>query len=77
MFSKLLSYDTILLMKVVVDPQKCEGCGLCRDITEGLFELKGVTASPTAKIDLSKKSHLDSVKLAIQACPQQAIKLEK
>lgn len=64
-------------MKVVVDPKKCEGCGLCRDITEGLFMLKGEKAQPTPKLDLTKKSNLSSAKLAAEACPQQAIQITK
>lgn len=64
-------------MKVTVDRKKCEGCGLCRDITEGLFELKGNKAQTTTKLDLTKNSHKSSVKLAAEACPQQAIKIEK
>lgn len=64
-------------MKVIVDQEKCEGCGLCRDITEGLFTLKNGKATTTSKLDLSKKSHQDSVKLASQACPQQAIEIQK
>jgi len=67
-------------MKLFVDPNKCVGCNMCEDISEGAMSTvygKGGKGGLNPKADLTDKKTLDNLKIAIEACPMQAIKLEE
>jgi ferredoxin len=54
-------------MKIKVDSDKCIGCGLCANICEQVFEIKGDKATVKAQ------KSLPCVKEAIDNCPVSAI----
>jgi ferredoxin len=67
-------------MKIIVDKDKCIGCDLCGEISEGAMGIKFGTdgkAAQNPEADLTDPKVLSNVKLAIEACPTQAIKLEE
>jgi ferredoxin len=64
-------------MKVKVDQTKCIGCGVCVDISEKVFVLENGVSTPIESADLSSPEILESVKMAIEVCPVQAISIEK
>jgi ferredoxin len=70
---------TIVLMKIVVDPNKCISCNMCEDISDGAMGTKygkeGISAQ-NPEADLTDRVVVANVKLAIETCPMQAIKLE-
>lgn len=67
-------------MKLVIDSTKCVGCNMCDDISDGAMGTaygKDGKGGLNPKADLADKNTLDGLKVAIEACPMQAIKLEK
>lgn len=67
-------------MKIVVDQNKCIDCNLCEDISGGAMGTKfgkDERAAQNPKTDMADPKILESVKLAIQTCPTQAIRLEE
>lgn len=67
-----------MLMKIVVDPDKCIGCNMCEDISEGAMGTKfgkDGKASQNPEADLTDRVVVANVKLAVETCPMQAIKL--
>ena len=67
-------------MKIIVDQNKCIGCSLCEDISEGAMGTKygkNEKAAQNPEADLTDRVVVQNVKLAVETCPMQAIKLEK
>lgn len=67
-------------MKIIVDQDKCIGCYLCEDISQGAMGVKygkDGKAAQNPLADLNDSKTLENVKIAIQACPMQAISLEE
>jgi len=67
-------------MKIVVDSNKCISCNVCEDISEGAMGTKfgrDGKAGQNPKTDLTDPKILEKVKLAIETCPMQTIKLEE
>ena len=64
-------------MKLSVDKNKCIGCGVCVDVADQALEIKDGHASPIEKADLSNKEISESVNMAMEVCPMQAISLSK
>jgi ferredoxin len=58
-------------MKVVVDPNKCLGCGVCEGDAPDVFELSGDVA--TVKMDPVPDKYKKDVETAIADCPEEAI----
>lgn len=65
------------MKKVVIDKNKCIGCFACEDITDGLFKVKDGLAGIDPKANLNDSKTRGKIKLAIEACPMQAIKIQK
>lgn len=67
-------------MKITVDQDQCIGCNLCEELSGGAMGIKfgaNGKAAQNPQADLTDSKTMESVKLAIQACPMQAIKLEE
>lgn len=67
-------------MKVTVDKNKCIGCNLCFDVSEGTIGVPFGTdgkAGVDPKADFSKKEVVEAAKLAAETCPTQAITIEE
>ena len=67
-------------MKITVDSNKCIGCNMCEDISEGVMGTKfgrEGKAAQNPEADLTDPKTLENVKLAMQTCPVQAIRLEE
>ena len=67
-------------MKIVVDKNKCIGCNICEDISEGAMGVefgKNGKAAQNPEADLTDRVVVENVKLAIETCPTQAISLKK
>ena len=52
-------------------------CNLCIDMVPEVFEEKGGKSAVKENVDLSNKEVLESVKMAVEACAVQAIKLDE
>ena len=66
-------------MKIIVDTEKCIGCNMCEDITGGAVGTsfgKDNKAAQNLEADLTDRVVVANVKLAVEACPMQAIILE-
>lgn len=67
-------------MKITVDQDKCIGCNMCEDISEGAIGCKhgkDGRAGVNPEIDLTDSEVVANVKLAAEACPVQGIKIEE
>ena len=62
-------------MKTQVDAELCVGCGACVDICPDVFDMPGDTA--VVKADPVPAEHEDAVREAAEACPTEAIAVEK
>lgn len=62
-------------MKVSIDSNTCAGCGMCEAITGGTISVDQTTgkAKLNPEADLNDPAVAESVKMAAQACPSQAI----
>jgi ferredoxin len=67
----------ITMKKVTIGKDKCIGCFACEDITGGLFKVVNGIAQFDSKADLKDPKVQKKIKLAMDACPMQAIKIEK
>lgn len=66
-------------MKIFIDPNKCVGCNMCEDISEGAMGTaygKNGKAGVNPKADLKNKKTLANLKIVAEACPMQAVKIE-
>jgi ferredoxin len=61
------------MKKVTVDKNKCIGCFACEDATDGLFKVVDGIAKLDPKADLKNLAVQEKIKLAMEACPMQAI----
>ena len=67
-------------MKITVDKNKCIGCNMCEDISEGAMGTKfgkEGKADVDPKADLTDHAVVSNLKLAAETCPMQAIKVEE
>ena len=60
--------------KVVIDKEKCLGCGSCVALVPEVFQL-GKDGKAEVKDPLA--ASLEQIQLAKEACPVKAIKIEK
>lgn len=65
-------------MKILIDQEKCLGCGSCTAICPDLFELgdDNKAHSKESKSE-DKKDNINCLQEAIDICPVEAIKIEK
>ncbi len=66
-------------MKIIVDPDKCISCNMCEDVSDGAMGVKfgkNDKAGQNPEADFTDRVVVANVKLAIETCPTQAIKLE-
>jgi len=59
--------------KIIVDKEKCIGCGTCVALAPEIFEMDKNGKSSVKK---SPEINEESLKLAIDSCPVQAIKTQ-
>lgn len=65
-------------MNVKIDPKKCIRCGACDVLTQGAIISRGdKPAYLNPKANLENKKTLENIKIAVETCPQKAIKIEK
>lgn len=62
-------------MRVVVDPDRCNCCGICVEICPNLFEIQDDTVEPVT--DIVPTEEEDRCQEAAEACPEEAIILEE
>ncbi|MDH6247744.1 ferredoxin [Mycobacterium sp. OTB74] len=60
-------------VRVQIDPQSCEGHGLCVQLAPDVFDLGDDEIAACS--EQPDRSDLDVVKAAVAACPRQAISL--
>lgn len=66
-------------MKITIDENKCIGCSMCEDISEGAIGTKFGKDGKTAlnpEADLTDRVVVANCKLAAETCPMQAITVE-
>lgn len=56
------------MVKIVVDKEKCIGCGLCASICEEVFEM-----GKDGKAFVKAQKDIPCVKEALESCPVEAI----
>jgi ferredoxin len=67
-------------MKIIVDSSKCIGCNMCEDISEGAMGTKygkDNKAAQNPEADMTDRVVVANLKLAVETCPMQAVKLEE
>jgi len=66
------------MAKLIVDEDKCIGCGACTSEAESLFELVETESGYKAKVKKEEVSgkDIEKAKAAIDVCPVDAISLE-
>ena len=67
-------------MKIIVDKDKCIGCNMCADISEGAMGTefgKDGKAEGNPEADFTDRVVVANVKLAAETCPMQAVKIEE
>ncbi|MFA5358271.1 MAG: ferredoxin [Patescibacteria group bacterium] len=62
-------------MKVLVDKDKCIGCGSCVSVCPEVFELSA-NGKAEIKTGADLEAHKDKVQEAVDVCPVQAISVE-
>jgi len=62
-------------MRAKVDPELCDGTGLCEQTCPEVFELKEATA--TVKVDEVPSDAEQSCRQAAEGCPTAAISIEE
>lgn len=60
-------------MKVWVDPQRCQGHGLCKMIAPDSFDLDDIDGHSTAVSEIVAPGQDDVVIEAMRSCPERAI----
>jgi ferredoxin len=62
-------------MRIVVDPNRCVGTGICESIADDVFE---VTDGGTLKLrkDVVAETDRDRMEQAVARCPTEALKIE-
>jgi ferredoxin len=60
--------------KIIVDKNKCIGCGTCVALAPEIFEMDNNGKSIVKKGPIINE---ETLKLAVDSCPSQAISLEK
>lgn len=58
-------------MKVVVDADKCIGCGLCAQVAPDIYEMQGEKA--IMKMDEIPEDKAEDAKNGAEQCPTEAI----
>lgn len=72
-------------MKIILERDKCIGCGSCQAVCPKHFELQqdgkshllGIEFNPETKIEEIEVENLGCVQEAAEACPVQIIHIEK
>ncbi len=67
-------------MKIIIDQDKCIGCNMCEDVSEGEIGLKfgkDGRAGANPKADLTDRVVVANVKLAAETCPVQGISIQE
>ncbi|NPV84567.1 MAG: ferredoxin [Anaerolineae bacterium] len=62
-------------MKVIVDPEKCLGCGVCEADCPDVFQL-GDDAIAKVLLDPVPDKYRDDVMQAVEDCPEEAISVQ-
>ena len=62
-----------MVKKIIIDKNKCIGCGTCVALAPEIFEMDNAGKSNIKKFP---EINEETLKLAIDSCPTQAIKTE-
>lgn len=73
----IYAHDRIGNMKATLNRKLCIGCNLCVEVAPEVFFMKGEKSAVKNNPDLSTKEIREKAKLAMQACPVQAISVEE
>jgi ferredoxin len=65
------------IVKVRVDPQRCQGHTLCAMIAPDMFTLSDLDGSSSAVCETVPASQEELVREAAHSCPEQAIRIEE
>ena len=65
-----------MTMKVIVDEEKCMGCGVCESTCPEVFEM-GDDNKAKVKLDPVLPALEASCREATQGCPEEAIRIEE
>lgn len=68
-----------LPMKIIVDPDVCIGCDMCKDVSEGAIGTeygKGGKAAVNPDANMADKAVAANAKVAAESCPVQAITIK-
>lgn len=64
------------MTKILLDKEKCIGCGACQSVCHKYFELDEDGKSKLKKEEV-KESDINCVRETIKSCPVQCIKIDK
>ncbi len=62
-------------MKVIIEEEKCIGCGTCPAVAPGTFKMNDETNK--AEVIEPTEDGEDTIKMAVESCPTVAIKVEE
>lgn len=62
--------------RLKIDRKQCIFCNLCNEVAEEAFCIKGNKSAVKDNVNLDDPDILGKVKLAIEACPVQAISMD-
>jgi ferredoxin len=65
------------MMKVRVDPERCQGHTLCSMIAPDSFVLSDIDGTSSAVNEVVPPDQQDAVREAAHSCPEQAILIEE
>ena len=65
------------MKKVLIDKDKCIGCFSCEDVSGGIIKVKDGLGTVNPKADLNDSKVQEKIRLAVESCPMQAIKVIK
>ena len=65
------------MMKVRVDPERCQGHTLCAMIAPDSFVLSDIDGTSSAVNEVVPPDQQDAVREAAHSCPEQAILIEE
>lgn len=63
-------------MRVIIDPEVCQGHLRCYAIAPDLFDIDDLGHAISPDVDLEEGPELELARLAVDSCPEHAIRIE-